>query len=550
MPRRRTVDVRVTADPRALGRARKRAARCRLPHDELWRRLDAGERLDWDAKVERALRLDPGLSEALVARLSDRGIALDSRWRGLQLAEETVCIDDPVRVCGLYEALLSSSTPEERAELYGWFTLIPKRLHPVIAADLHCEHAPTVREALRRLGAGLSVEQLVGLEAHPDPGVAELASQLRFLLAPRFEEVQAAATALLSTEDLRVATARVETLIPLADDPRFARDVVRALAEFCAARLESAAELHLLYCDTWRWPVWLAADALAQRQQLPVALEAALLALEPNPTLCLHRAGALSRVLRLGLSVVLDEAQTPDSVLKAMLSEVLERRPEDRGRILQYLSEVTWEGTGRWFAIWVVDALGAEGRALLRARSGGTSPTYRDIESHSCITLGTRLEALGAIEAGWQSRLGEGAARTMVGSCAFATVLEAVGRALDFDQETGRIPPHDALLVRLARLSAGAVVPEAALERDSGYESLVEFICQGQLYSFAPEPSGDFYDIDAVVEALNVVLRHQGSSDRFFSLPSGGQEALVVCLDETAAHTVAREFGFDLFRAD
>lgn len=116
------------------------------------------------------------------------------------------------------------------------------------------------------------------------------------------------------------------------------------------------------------------------------------------------------------------------------------------------------------------------------------------------------------------------------------SLLERSGRLLAFDTETGMVPNrHDLLLLEFARASAGRFRPEATLEdyvpSDGNPEEgsyAVRFVHSDRLYRFEPADLGDWYDVDALVEAIHRALADAEVSDRFLMIDTGGQTAVFV----------------------
>ncbi|MBK8595958.1 MAG: hypothetical protein IPP07_16650 [Holophagales bacterium] len=114
------------------------------------------------------------------------------------------------------------------------------------------------------------------------------------------------------------------------------------------------------------------------------------------------------------------------------------------------------------------------------------------------------------------------------------SLLESSGRLVAFDTETGMVPNrHDRLLLEFASASTGRFRPEATLEDyvpsdrnpdEGSYE--VRFVHSGRLYDFKPADLGDWYDVDAVVEAIHRALADDEVPDRFLMIDTGDQMAV------------------------
>jgi hypothetical protein len=143
-------------------------------------------------------------------------------------------------------------------------------------------------------------------------------------------------------------------------------------------------------------------------------------------------------------------------------------------------------------------------------------------------------------------------------------LLHAARRFAAFDVETGMLPNrHDRLILELAEASAGQFKPEAAVERyvadkppreaakgviveDGEEESgtyTVQFIHAGRLYRFNPRNLGDWYDLSAVLVAVNRAVADAGASAQFVPLASDGQIAELVFSDPAALRAAAPELG-------
>lgn len=133
-------------------------------------------------------------------------------------------------------------------------------------------------------------------------------------------------------------------------------------------------------------------------------------------------------------------------------------------------------------------------------------------------------------------------------------LFHAAGRYLAFDAETGMVPArHDELIDDIAAASAGRFVPEAALETYTtpSEESetgtyRVQFIHRGRLYRFAPEDLGDWYDVPAVLVAVDRALLDAQVKERPVALKSGGQDVALIFADPGALKAAAGELGLEL----
>lgn len=133
-------------------------------------------------------------------------------------------------------------------------------------------------------------------------------------------------------------------------------------------------------------------------------------------------------------------------------------------------------------------------------------------------------------------------------------LLEAAGRLLAFDVETGMFPNrHDLLLGDLARASAGRFHPEAVVE---SYEAgpmesdpvnyQVQFVHGESLYRFRPKDLGDWYDLDAVIVAVHRALADAGVTERFEMIATEDQTAMLVFAQPEALRKAAARLGLAL----
>jgi hypothetical protein len=144
------------------------------------------------------------------------------------------------------------------------------------------------------------------------------------------------------------------------------------------------------------------------------------------------------------------------------------------------------------------------------------------------------------------------------------------GILVSFDTESDQVPsPHDELVMRFGRHSRGGFAPECAIqvpgeeeeEEDEGFEDdeeseveaggddfdrdgplRVQFIHAGRLYEFDPENFGDWYDVSAVVAAVNRAVADAGRPERFINIHTGGQAAEFVFADPVRFLPLADQF--------
>lgn len=111
--------------------------------------------------------------------------------------------------------------------------------------------------------------------------------------------------------------------------------------------------------------------------------------------------------------------------------------------------------------------------------------------------------------------------------------LEAAGRLLAFDAETGQFPnEHDHPARELARLCGPALdgvlfAEQPPRDADDPGDYRIDAWVAGERLSTPAENLGDWYDVDAVVGLVNEALRTARSDCRLFVLPAEGQVAVV-----------------------
>jgi HEAT repeat protein len=134
------------------------------------------------------------------------------------------------------------------------------------------------------------------------------------------------------------------------------------------------------------------------------------------------------------------------------------------------------------------------------------------------------------------------------------TVLGFAGLITAFDVETSMVPcDHDQLILEFAAGSGGRFAPECPVqfwhqrdEEDYDAPYTVQFIFNSRLYRFGAENYGDWYDVQAVQEALNFALADNGMRQRYIALESGGQVAQFVFADPAVFEPFARRYALPL----
>ena len=77
-------------------------------------------------------------------------------------------------------------------------------------------------------------------------------------------------------------------------------------------------------------------------------------------------------------------------------------------------------------------------------------------------------------------------------------------------------------------------------------EYTIHFIHGNRLYRFHPRDRGDWYDLDAVLDAIYRAMSDTDVPDRFVALATGDQYAQVVFADPAALRAAAPELGLTL----
>lgn len=138
-----------------------------------------------------------------------------------------------------------------------------------------------------------------------------------------------------------------------------------------------------------------------------------------------------------------------------------------------------------------------------------------------------------------------------------AMLTRALGQAgllTHFDTETGFVPCHHEELIReFAEGSGGKCRPECPVQiwhrqDEDDYDSpyTVQFLYRNRLYRFAAENYGDYYDVEAVVRALNKALETGGQRERYVGLYTGDQCACFVFADPKGFVPIAQKYGLPL----
>jgi hypothetical protein len=215
----------------------------------------------------------------------------------------------------------------------------------------------------------------------------------------------------------------------------------------------------------------------------------------------------------------------------------------------------------------LVEKLGEPGQALLTANSERLDPDARQWMAWRERGLNvehalSELHAAGVIRQTPEELLSRAKAQRQEPRDPFdvadptmlSWALNLTGLTTMFDTETGLVPcRHDYLIDDFAQGSSGEFKPECAIqvwvrESEDDYDSpyLVQFVYSGRLYRFGAENYGDYYDVEAVVEALNVALTRSGRQERYIGLYTGGQIAHFFFADPTAFAPIAEKYAIPL----
>jgi hypothetical protein len=134
------------------------------------------------------------------------------------------------------------------------------------------------------------------------------------------------------------------------------------------------------------------------------------------------------------------------------------------------------------------------------------------------------------------------------------SALAWAGILTQFDTETDEIPcRHHELIMEFAENTGGRFDPECAVQawhrkdqEDIEGPYTVRFLYKGRLYRFGAENRHDWYDVEAVVRALNFALATAGRPERFSGLETGDQTAAYVFADPEAFRPIAEKYGLIL----
>jgi hypothetical protein len=212
----------------------------------------------------------------------------------------------------------------------------------------------------------------------------------------------------------------------------------------------------------------------------------------------------------------------------------------------------------------VLERLGEAGRRAVEAHAGHLEPDarmwvlwkQRGLDLRSALA---DLRAAGVIDLPPEevlARLARKREREEEGPLdltdpgALKAALDCAGVLVAFDAERDQVPcDHDALLLEFAEASGGRFTPECPVQvwHQQGEEDnapyTVKFLHRGRLFEFGAENYGDWYDVEAVRQALNFALADAGLPQRYLALHGKGQIAELVFADPAAFVPVAERYG-------
>lgn len=129
-------------------------------------------------------------------------------------------------------------------------------------------------------------------------------------------------------------------------------------------------------------------------------------------------------------------------------------------------------------------------------------------------------------------------------------LLSTTNKITIFDAETSIPVDYKKLLATLTEISHGRLQVSAVSQfeqQDTASSSeQVQFVYSDRVYRFYPKEMGDWYDVDATLNALNRALKDSGHPERFIALEPDGQFPIVVFAPEAAFQAIAREFAIPL----
>ncbi|MCA9624034.1 MAG: hypothetical protein KC731_33655, partial [Myxococcales bacterium] len=167
-------------------------------------------------------------------------------------------------------------------------------------------------------------------------------------------------------------------------------------------------------------------------------------------------------------------------------------------------------------------------RALVHWLHGGITPQ----------AVAEKLVGAGVIAMPSAAWLEEAAAEWQTDPSPFGVIAHLLEDHLTgFDTESSLELDYRWLVEELARCTAGALELEGVSQRVENGRVEIELIHEGQVTGFSAQIRGDWYDVPAVLDALNGVVAARGA--RFFPLQTGDQLVMVVYAPTAFAEVAA-----------
>jgi hypothetical protein len=243
-------------------------------------------------------------------------------------------------------------------------------------------------------------------------------------------------------------------------------------------------------------------------------------------------------------------------------------REEDYERISAILYPPSGDGAKRQWkeeeARLLLERLGERGREYLSRNLDRLEPHAREwaawqLQGLELRTALAELHAAGVLPHSPEDLLARMAEREeepldTTDPSGLTAALGYAGVTTGFDTETGMVPcDHHHLIRDFAEGSAGRFTPECPVqvwhqqgEDDYDGPYTVQFLYRGRAYRFGAENYGDYYDVEAVVRALNAALEHSGQRERYIGLYTGSQCASFVFAAPAAFVPIAQKYGLPL----
>jgi HEAT repeat protein len=207
---------------------------------------------------------------------------------------------------------------------------------------------------------------------------------------------------------------------------------------------------------------------------------------------------------------------------------------------------------GRELLLKKMDKLDNHAREWVTWKLQGLDVRTALAELHAAKVIRQRPEELLAQMA--ERREDEDEPLDTTGPAVLTRALGQAGLVTHFDTESGFVPCHHEGLIReFAEGSGGEFTPECPVQiwhrhDEDDYDSpyTVQFIYRKRLYRLAAENYGDYYDVEAVVRALNKALEANGRPERYVGLYTGDQCASFVFADPKVFVPIAEKYGLPL----